>query len=214
MKLCLRLSSLFLLLFLSCGDPYKDLLLQDRQPPSAMRFQPVFQKALYRCIVDGKFLFKKFHLSGLLLFKKMEDSSTRVVFQNEMGWTFFDFEWDVQDQFKVNQIMPQLDKPAVIKTLQKDLQLLLMKGLDPATEQHYEKDGFRYDRFILGEGYAYYISQQGKVIRIENAGKKKVTTVLLGDKTGISSMPSSVHFKHHKANFTIQLTKIEDHADE
>ena len=33
------------------------------------------------------------HLSGLLLIKKMPDSSTRMVFSNEMGLGFFDFEF-------------------------------------------------------------------------------------------------------------------------
>lgn len=216
MKLCLRSSSalLSLLLLFSCGNPYKTLVSETGAASSAMRFQPVFEKELYRCIVDGRFLLKKFHLSGLLLFKKMEDSSTRVVFQNEMGISFFDFEWDAENHFKVNQIIPQLEKPAVIRLLQKDMQLLLMNNLHTATEQHFTKASEKYDRFTLEKGYAYYISRQQQLVRIENAGKRKVITIELGEKKRPEDLPQTVVFTHHKANFIIQLTKIDTHADE
>lgn len=217
MKLCLRLSNcLFvsMLLLFSCSNPYKNLAVKDNAANSAMRFRPVFEKELYRCIVDGRFLFKKFHLSGLLFLKKMEDSSTRVIFQNEMGLSFFDFEWDKEDNFKVNQIIPQLDKPVVVQLLQKDMQLLLMNHLYIETEQHFIKDAENYDRFNLDKGYAYYISQQNRLNRIENVGKRKVITIQLGEKSMLNDLPQTVVFTHHKANFTIRLTKIDTHADE
>lgn len=216
MKLCLKLSKLLLLplLLFSCGNPYKELTASTQHTSSAMRFRPMFQKELYRCIVDGKFLFKKFHLSGLLLLKIMENGTTYVAFQSEMGLSFFDFEWDQENRFKINRVIPQLDKPAVIKVLQKDIQLLLLKNLNAETEQHFMKGSLDYDRFSLEKGYAYYISRQDKLTAIENAGKKKVTTIEIGEKASLEDLPKSVLFKHHKANFTIRLTKIEDHADE
>jgi hypothetical protein len=215
MKTCLRLSS-FLFLFLvaaSCRSPYKAL--KPQSPVySALRYQPVFEKELYRCLVDGKILFKKFHLSGLLLFKKMENSTTRVVFQNEMGVSFFDFEWSDNDSFKVYHIIPQLNKPAVIKTIQKDMQLLLMKGLDRTLEQQFVKDQWVYNRFNLDKGFAYYISVNDTLQRIENAGKSKVITIESGNRVSASSLPETAFFKHHKANFTIQLSKIHNDAAE
>jgi hypothetical protein len=51
------------------------------------KFKPDFRQVVYRTSADvvGK------HLSGLLVFKFMPDSSTRVVFSNEMGFSLFDF---------------------------------------------------------------------------------------------------------------------------
>ncbi|MBK7307905.1 MAG: hypothetical protein IPI88_13305 [Chitinophagaceae bacterium] len=48
------------------------------------KFKPAFTVALYNTTVDvmGN------HFSGLLLIKKMPDSSTRMVFSNEMGLGF------------------------------------------------------------------------------------------------------------------------------
>ena len=88
----LRLNSLILLLFASCSAPYRHLKQQPADNQSALRFKPVFEKALYRCVVDGGFIFKKYHLSGLLFFKTLENGTVRAIYQNEMGFTFFDFE--------------------------------------------------------------------------------------------------------------------------
>lgn len=211
----LRLSSVFLLLFFfACASPYKGLHQQSAQVPSALKFKPVFNKVLYRCVVDGRVVFKRFHLSGLLFFKTMDNGSTRAVFQNEMGFTFFDFEWSVNDSFKVNNIIPQLDKAAVIKILEKDMNLLLMKHLNPQSEAVFTSGSELYHRFDLEKGVAYYIVNQGKLARIENAGKSKVITITLGEKETNTAMPASVFFNHHKANFTIDLKKIEANADE
>lgn len=216
MKHCLRLSSVFLLLVLcSCGNFYSQLKpTTETNVASAMQYQPAFEKELYRGIIDGRFLLKKFHLSGILLFKKMEDSSTRVVFQNEMGISFFDFEWDRSDRFSVKQVIPQLDRPALIKTLQKDLQLLMMRGIDITTERNFQTSGALYQRYPLERGTVYYVSENGQLKRIENVGKKKVTTIFIGPKTTPTALPETVLIKHHKANFSIQLQKIDTHVDE
>jgi hypothetical protein len=211
----LRLSSVFLFLFFfACTAPYKDLQQQSAPTSSVLKFKPVFDKVLYRCVVDGRVVFKRFHLSGLLFFKTMEDGSTRAVFQNEMGFTFFDFEWNADDSFQVNKIIPQLDKVAVIKILEKDMNLLLMKKLDRQTEIVFTSGKEIYHRFDLQKGVAYYIVNNGKLERIENAGKSKVITITLGEKETDTAMPASVFFNHHKANFTIDLKKIESDADE
>ncbi len=180
-----------------------------------MRFQPEFERELYRCVVDGKVLFKKFHLSGVLLFKEMEDGSTRVVFQNEMGMSFFDFSWENNESFKVNSIMAEMDRPALVKTLQKDLSLFLMKGLDKASEQHFSKGDDHYHRFTLEKGFVYYIENSARLMRIDNTGeRKKVTTITMEGKEKNTSMPEKVVFQHHKANFSIQLTKIAANVNE
>lgn len=212
----LRLSSLsFLLLIASCAAPYKSLQQDSAVKTSALRFKPQFSKVLYRCVVDGRVVLKKFHLSGLLFFKVMDDRSTRVVFQNEMGLTFFDFEWSPDDSFKVNQIIPQLDKDALVRTLQKDMNLLLMKNLDKSSEVVlHGNNNELFHRFDLEKGHAYYITSNGQLERIENAGKSKVITVTLTGKATDKAMPEAALFDHHKANFTIQLNKIEANADE
>ncbi len=208
----LKLVSLICLLALTaCNSNYSHLR-SGGSSVSAMRFKPVFTKELYRCVVDGKVLLKKFHLSGLLLFKTFDDGSTRAVFQNELGISFFDFKWDAADHFEVVSILPQLDKPALVKTLRKDMNLLLMKRLNTFSEKAFNKNDESYSQFTLGKGVVYYISKEGQLQRIENAGKSKVITISVGPKTTAQSMPDSVFFRHHKAHFTIDLKKIAQDA--
>jgi hypothetical protein len=210
---CSRLSSLILLLFfVSCASPYKNL--QTTPASSALKFKPVYERELYRCTVDGGVIFKKFHLSGVLLFKELE-TGTRVVFQNEMGITFFDFEWDKNDSFKVNKVIEQLDRPAVIKTLQKDMAMLLMKGLDETSEVHFAKDEDILHRFSLNKGFVYYIENSARLMQILNTGeRKKVTTISLKRNDVQGALPGKILIEHHRANFKIQLKKIDAHANE
>lgn len=216
MRAFLKLSSILLFILTACKAPYYSKLVQQNSGGnSAFQYKPEFDKQLYRCIVDGRAVFKKFHLSGVLLFKKLGDGSTRAVFQNEMGFTFFDFEWSRNDSFKVNNIIPQLDKPAVIKTLSKDLNLLLMKRLDGSSELTFGDGKDIYHRFTLEKGYAYYIENSARLVRVDNTGKKKlVTRIELKASQGQHELADSILFRHLKANFTIELNKIPPHADE
>lgn len=217
MKQFLRLSSFLLLFVASCSSPNKGLKSAPQNGKTAYRYKPQFIKEVYRCTVNGRVLFKKFHLSGILLLKEMKSGTVRAIFQNEMGFTFFDFEWDRQDSFKVISIIPQLDKPALIKTLKKDFNLFLMKGLEKETEKIFTPDRGNevYYCFNIGEGYVYYVEDNNMLQRIENTGKKKrVTTISLMGKHSVNGLADSVLFNHHKANFTISLHKINDHVDE
>lgn len=213
----LRLSSLITVIFVaSCGNPYKNLQLTATNS-SASQYIPVFDRALYRCAVNGRFLFKNYHLSGLLIFKKLENGTVRAIYQNEMGLTFFDFEWSKTDSFQLNRIITQLNKPGLVKTLKKDMELLLMKNLDWQKELIFENRGKeRLYRLNTGENATvYYITRNEELIRIENAGKtNKVITMNISGKDGKASMPGKILIDHHKANFTIQLDKIEQDVNE
>ena len=78
-----------LIIQLGCVSAYKNLQHTTGDPGNVQRFKPVITTALYKIDVNvvGKYL------SGLLLLKTMPDSSIRMVFSNEMGFKFFDFEF-------------------------------------------------------------------------------------------------------------------------
>lgn len=216
MRYYLRLSSLFLLLFASCSAPYKGLK-QQPSTQSVYRFEPKFDRVLYRGIVDGRFIFKKFHLSGVLFFKQLENGTKRAIFQNEMGIAFFDLEWDKDNNFKVRQVIPQLDKEAVLKTLRKDMEMVLMIGMDKKSEILLTGDGGKQQLYRLNreEGYVYYTTEGNELVKIENTNNRKaIVSVEVGRKETVTSMPDTLLFNHHKANFSISLTKIERNVNE
>lgn len=218
MKGYLKLSSvLFLLVLLgACSSPYKHLNSTTLQT-SVLAYKPQFEKELYRCIVDGGFLWKKYHLSGLLLFKTMDNGTVRAVFQNEMGATFFDLEWSKDGDVSVISIIEQLDKPAIVKVLQKDLAMVLMNNLSRKNEFFYRGDRGKelYSCFKNDKGMVCYIREAQKLERIEEIGKRnKITTIKIDGKQQPTSMPGKVLFDHHKAKFTIELTKITANVNE
>lgn len=176
-------------------------------------FQVDFDRELYSCQVYGKTpLGKRFHLSGLLFFKKMEDGGVRVVFQNQMGVSFFDFGWDTANVFTVYQVMDQMNKPALIKTLKKDFELLLYKNLKtPAKGLYTNESGRDYLKYELERGFVYYIFEQGNIVQIENADdKRKVVVMELNQAQGTNTLAEKLHIKHLRANFSIDLTKIQE----
>jgi hypothetical protein len=170
------------------------------------KFKPAFTVALYNTTVDvvGN------HLSGLLLIKKMPDSSTRMVFSNEMGFSFFDFEFKPGGDFKVYSIMKKLNKKSVIKTLQHDFELILMNNLDNSKAVLKTREGLTYFIFPKSKGYNYYITNQSgdELVRMERASNKK-TIVEAVMKNYLNGMPDTIGITHKTFEFNIGLKRIE-----
>lgn len=149
------------------------------------------------------------HISGLLLIKQMDEGSTRMVFTNEAGLTFFDFEFTANNDFKVHKIIKQMDKKAVINLLRQDFLLLL--GL-PFKGASYEVTTLNGEIFygVKGKNETYYFitgKDCASLRRLEMGSnrKKKVTIVF----TGAANSPDAVEVKHHTFDMVINLKKIE-----
>src|SRR5258708_13149004 len=142
-----------LIIQLGCVSAYKNLQPATGDPNSLQRFKPVITTAMYKLDVNviGKYL------EGLLLLKTMPDRSIRMVFSNEMGFKFFDFEFASGGRFKVNYIIKKMNKKPVIKTLRKDFELVLMQSLDPSTAYIRKDSSFIYYVFPQPKGFYYYI---------------------------------------------------------
>ena len=200
----LLLSSYFFIL-VGCGSVYKELQTTSGDVNSLQQFKPRFTIALYKASVDvvGN------HLSGLLLIKKMPDSTLRMVFSNEIGFKFFDFEFSPSGEFKVYSIIKKMNKKSVLKTLRKDLELLLMQNLDNS------KAGIRTDSnndtyyiFPQTKGYNCYITHGTELVRMERSSKTKpVATMIM--KNYINGIPDTIGITHQNFNFTIGLKRIE-----
>jgi hypothetical protein len=87
------LSSLVLVLLLAGCTSLRPVGLKPcrgTSPSAACLISPYkgrFEKMLFKASID----IRNEHLTGLMLIKMMPDSSTRIVFTNEIGMTFFDF---------------------------------------------------------------------------------------------------------------------------
>ncbi len=195
-----------LLFVLSCSPSYKQMQSAKADINVLQKFKPAFTVALYNTTVDvvGN------HLSGLLLIKKMADSSTRMVFSNEMGFSFFDFEFKPDGEFKVYSIMQKLNKKSVIKTLQHDFELILMNNLDTSKAIVKANEGLTYFIFPQGKGFNYYITNQSgsELVRMERSSNKKtiVEAVMKNYQNGV---PDTIGISHKTFEFNIGLKRIE-----
>jgi hypothetical protein len=79
-----------------------------------------FEKSLFRCVLD----ISKNHVTGLILIKKTSDSSFRIMYSNEMGMNYFDFEF-IRERFIVHYTFPSFSKTSFLKILEDDFRLLL-----------------------------------------------------------------------------------------
>lgn len=200
------LSGSLLFFFLGCSPVYKQMQTTTGDISVLEKFKPAFSVALYKTEVDvvGN------HLSGLLLIKKMQDSSIRMVFSNEMGFKFFDFEFSRDGNFKVYSVMKKMNKKPVLKTLRNDFALILMQHLDSAAASVRTNDGLIYYVFPETKGYNYYITDGtgDNLVRMERASKRK-TVVQAIMKNYINGIPDTIGISHKTFNFTIGLKRIE-----
>jgi hypothetical protein len=191
----------------SCSSAYRGLQQVNGDAAGCMeRFRPkITQPVLYATQVD----ILQHHLSGLLYFKPMEDSSMRVVFMSEMGMKFFDFEFAEDGSFTKHYMLPKMDKKAVVKTLRKDFEMVLMRQ-DPSTATVYNMNGLRYTAFGLAKGKIYYITDADckTLLRVENGSKRKpvAEAYLSHYRNGV---PDSLLVQHKKVKFTISSQRVE-----
>ena len=162
---------------------------------------------IYKTSVDvvGK------HISGLLVIKRLKDSSTRIVFTNEMGFTFFDFGFPPDSGFKVYLIAPQMNKEALIRTLRKDFELLLFRNMDSYKYYALKDSGMLYHAFPQAEGVNYYITDINcsQLVKMQRASARKAVmeTILYGNPP--ENAPDSISIRHFNiSHFSITLKKI------
>ena len=193
-------------LLMACSSPYKHLERTNGDPGCLMQFKPSFSSALYktRVNVTGK------QLSGVLLIKTMADSSIRMVFSNELGFKFFDFGFSLDSGFKVYYILKQMNKPAVIKTLRKDFELVLMLNIKNDHAYVLKDQAHHYYAFPQEKGINYYITDPGcsRLLLMQRSSKRKavVEAIMENYKNGL---PDSIGISHKNFNFDIGLKRIE-----
>jgi hypothetical protein len=190
------------LLFVACSRNITPVQKTKVDGTEFKKFIPQFRSVLYDTHIDviGK------HLSGLLFIKNLPDNSRHFVFTNEMGLSYFDFAFYKDGDFKVISIIKQMNKKAVIKTLQKDFNLAFMQNLNYSnsysandTTAHYIFSEKKYVRH-------YIINKDGKV---ENAtGGSENKTIVTVSYFHVGNVPDSIAIVHQNFNFTIALKQI------
>lgn len=202
----LLLNNLLLMGLLSgCSSAYKNLQKTKGDVNCITKFRPQFANTLYSTQVDVM----KHHLSGLLFFKQMPDSSLRVVFANEMGFKFFDFEFTRDGGFVKHYMLPKMDKKAVVKTLRGDFELVLLRP-DLSKAQVMQDSAYHYTVVPTEKGNNYYITDTAceRLERIEKSSRRKpVVKVWLGNYE--AGVPDTITIRHQRFTFNISLQRVQ-----
>jgi len=188
----------------SCKSEYRHLRRAEGDVNCIRAFSPAFGNNLYSAYVDVT----KHHFSGLLFFKRMPDSSMRILFTNEIGVKFFDFAFTKDNQFIKYYVLAKMDKKVVVNALKNDLRLVLLKP-DLSEAKIFKDSAYTYVTTRDKSGNDHYITENcKKLVRIEKASKRKpVVVVQMLDY--INGVPDSIDVQHKNFKFHIALKRVE-----
>ena len=148
------------------------------------------------------------HISGLLVIKNMPDSTIRVVFTNEAGITFFDFEFSDRGDFIVHFVVHQLDKKYVLQTLRKDFELILGIPFHNGKIESWAGN----DQLIFGvkkkKETAYFITSKDcaslRNMEYGSDRKRKVSVLIVGSYPS----PEAFEITHHTFDMKLKLKHL------
>lgn len=194
-----------LLLLAACASHYKTLRPVEADQKCLESIRPSgIETAWFNASVDvaGR------HISGLLLIKNMPDSSCRVLFTNEVGITFFDFEFRKDGSFESKKILSRLDKRPVVNTLKSDFLLLLGLYFKDDLQSWKHDEQIYYGVKQGGEMFYFITDDRCSGVRrfeIGSARKRKVSIEFRGE---VLREPEEIRIKHYTFDMVINLKKI------
>jgi len=194
-------------LLLSCTSAYRSLKPASLDAACANKMIPSsIATSWYQASIDVA----SKHLSGLVLIKYMPDSSQRIVFTSEAGVTFFDFGFKEPEKFTVYAIINKLDRKPVIKTLQKDFELMLGVPFAQGGLQSWRTQ----DEIFFGVAQkkitAYFIADKycSSLRRLE-WGTKRKRKVSIEIKGAGYPLPDTLHITHYTFSLKFRLTRFQ-----
>ncbi len=171
----------------------------------------------YFSSTDTDYLFKtqievyNNNLSGILIIKKISDETHRVVMTTDFGNKLLDFEISGTD-FKVNYLVPDLDRKVVKKFLEKDFRILLRQN-HPVSTSFEDKNDHIFSTENLEQKNYLFIDKSGgqlnKIVVTEN-GKEKINFLFKG-KSAIFA--DSITLIHKDFRLKIQLNRLNYQED-
>jgi hypothetical protein len=144
---------------------------------------------------------------GILIIKKIDENSHRVVFTTEFGNKLFDFLFE-NDTVINNFVIEELDKKFIVNTLRNDFKLLVseknkvLNQFDSGLEDIYKTiDGKQFN--------FYFINKKSHTLdKITRTSKSKVIVeVLFSNVESVIANSILIHHKNIKLNIGLELFK-------
>lgn len=161
---------------------------------------------VYKCQID---IYKN-HVSGILIIKKLNETTHRVVLTSDFGNKLIDFEI-ADNNFKLNYVLPDLDKKIVINFLKNDFRQLLRRQY-PVSESFVNDHSRIYLSRIDNKSYYLFFNKDNgllKQIIYTRNSREKIDFTFEAKKT-IFADSLNLHHKDFKINIKlVQITETE-----
>ncbi|WP_412850995.1 hypothetical protein ACL0VS_07405 [Chryseobacterium sp. PMSZPI] len=161
---------------------------------------------VYKCQID---IYKN-HVSGILIIKKLNDTTHRVVLTSDFGNKLIDFEISDND-FKLNYVLPDLDKKIVINFLRNDFQQLLKRQY-PVNESFENDHSKIYLSKVENKSYYLFFNKENNLLKqiIYTKNKKEKIDFTFDAKKHIFADSLNLQHKDFKINIKLfQITETE-----
>lgn len=161
---------------------------------------------VYKCQMD---IYKN-HVSGILIIKKINEKTHRVVLTSDFGNKLIDFEVSEND-FKLNYVLPDLDKKIVINFLKNDFQELLRQKY-PVNESFENENSKIYLSKIEKKNYYLFFNKENNLLKqiIYTKNNKEKIDFSFDAKKHIFADSLNLQHKDFKINIKLfQITETE-----
>jgi hypothetical protein len=157
---------------------------------------------VYKCQMD---IYKN-HVSGILIIKKLNETTHRVALTSDFGNKLIDFEVSEND-FKLNYVLPDLDKKIVINFLKNDFQQLLKRQY-PVSESFENDNAKIYLSKMENKSYYLFFNKENNLLKqiIYTKNNKEKIDFTFEAKKHIFA--DSLHLQHKDFKINIKLFQI------
>lgn len=152
----------------------------------------------------------KNHVSGILIIKKINEKTHRVVLTSDFGNKLIDFEVSEND-FKLNYVLPDLDKKIVINFLKSDFHELLRQRY-PVNESFENENSKIYLSKIDKKSYYLFFNKENNLLKqiIYTKNNKEKIDFSFDAKKHIFADSLNLQHKDFKINIKLfQITETE-----
>ena len=198
------LSISFFLLLVSCGSYPKKMNYVKEGITKEYAFNPYFSNPAIDYVYKANIAFRENNFGGILIIKKIDEDSHRILFTTEMGNKIFDFTIS-DNTYKTNYLNDQINNQKFIKVLVNDFKVLINE--DVKINSSYKLDSTSiFDSQLNGMDY-YYCYKSNKLESITNVvGKKEKASYLFFDID--SDVAKNIRILHPNFNLNINLKLI------
>lgn len=175
-------------------------------------FTSPFDSSFNKILFNTKIYFYKKYFTGLLFIKQTSENNFRLVFISEIGKKIFDFTLN-NNTFKVEYILPAIDKPILIKTLKKDFSLMLFNDFNKSKKiKINSEDSIITLKFKTEYGKTFALYKNKKLISINSSNKiRKIIDIKYLDYK--NKLPQEINIDHKNIKLIINLKTIKQDVD-